>query len=436
MRPSQSTIRALLLPLAVLAVLIPSSVRAQIGGGMSAGEDPFGADGPKRAPADASMIVRVYDVTDLVAHVPDYQYSDPALTRAAMGGPYGGAAESGMMGGMSGLGGTMPSAVGATAAAPGITVDSLVSAIASTCGRASWEEDGGPGVLHPLGYSLVVLQTNEVHQQIQRLLDELRKGSGKRTTVTIDARWLMLTSGELDMLTASDAASHDAIDRAVLAQFTRRPTSIRALTKCFSGQLVYMVSGTRQNIVTGVIPVVGSAEQPRLNDHPFAVEHNSPNPFMFVSQSEDAVRDRSVGYQSVVEKSNFGVLLEIRPTLVPNAQTAIVDLRSTVTALGKPMGVLAVPPAPPTGAPQVDRVAVDTLELATTLKLPLAQPVLIGGLTRVASSNVEAPAAARIAASPATPEDQENPQLYLILELLSDTDPAAVPAPKEKANQR
>jgi hypothetical protein len=143
-----------------------------------------------------------------------------------------------------------------------------------------------------------------------------------------------------------------------------------------------------------------------------------------VSQREESgspspATGANVGYQPMVEKSIFGAWLEIRPTLIAEDDAVIVDLRSTITALGKPMAVLAPQPPQATGAPQVDRVAVDTLELATTLRVPLGQPVLIGGLTRVDSSTLgmtllDGPA------TPASEEPKETPQLYLIVELRAD----------------
>ena len=184
---------------------------------------------------------------------------------------------------------------------------------------------------------------------------------------------------------------------------------------------MYLVSGTRQNIVTGVIPVVGSVDEPDANDAPFASRHMPEGPFLFVSQREESgsqspATGGSVGYQIMVEKSTFGALLEIRPTLIPEDNAAIVDLRSTITALGKPMAILAAQPPQATGAPQVDRVAVDTLELATTFRVPLGEPVLIGGLTCVASSTLETTSVGG-ATAPAPEEPEETPQLCLILEL-------------------
>jgi hypothetical protein len=270
----------------------------------------------------------------------------------------------------------------------------------------------------------VVLHKEAVHKQIQDLLDQVRQGAGQRKTVSIDARWLVLNSDDLEKLTAPDPEGKTRVDRKVFGEFTRQPTSLRALTNCFSGQLVYLVSGTRQNIVTGVIPVVGSVDRPDGNDAPYASRHMLEDPLMFVSQREESgspspATGANVGYQPMVEKSIFGAWLEIRPTLIAEDDAVIVDLRSTITALGKPMAVLAPQPPQATGAPQVDRVAVDTLELATTLRVPLGQPVLIGGLTRVDSSTLgmtllDGPA------TPASEEPKETPQLYLIVELRAD----------------
>jgi hypothetical protein len=390
------------------------------------------------------MIVRVYEVTDLVAFVPDYEYSQ--ATQRSMGGGshsprYGGGVSMPGMGGMgSGLagGGMMPGAGGgsmmpappsaayfAAASPPGISMNDLVTAITKTCGDGCWGDMEGGGVVEPLGYSLVVLHRDAVHKQIQDLLDQLRQGAGKRKTVSIDARWLVLNSDGLEKLTPTGAEGKAQVDREALAEFTRQPTSLRAMTNCFSGQLVYLVSGTRQNIVTGVIPVVGRIDRPDGNDAPYASRHVSEGPFMFVSQRDDSgvsssAAGGSVGYQPMVEKSIFGAWLEIRPTLIPEDNAAIVDLRSTITALGKPMTVLAPQPPQAVGAPQVDRIAVDTLELATTMRVPLGQPMLIGGLTRVDSSTLGMTSLGDPDAA-ASKEPQETPQLYLILELKDDS---------------
>ena len=238
---------------------------------------------------------------------------------------------------------------------------------------------------------------------------------------------MLLDSDDLEKLITSDPQGKVQVDRRVLAEYTCLPSSIRGLTSCFTGQLVYLVSGTRQSIVTSVIPVVGSVGEPEQFGAQFAAQGTPQGRFQFVSQPQGlggfgeprfaASGERSVGYQPVVETPNFGALLEIRPTLVPGDNAAIVDLRSTITVPGEPLRDLAVQSHQALEVPKVDRVAIDTQELATTLNIPLGQPVLVGGLTYVTSSTLRMNQVADAAPSPANSARQETPQLYLILEL-------------------
>ncbi|NLX95262.1 MAG: hypothetical protein GXY83_03710 [Rhodopirellula sp.] len=50
----------------------------------------------------------------------------------------------------------------------------------------------------------------------------------------------------------------------------RRPSTIRGITHCFNGQLVYLVSGTRRNVVTSFAPVVGSIDRERPAESQYA----------------------------------------------------------------------------------------------------------------------------------------------------------------------
>jgi hypothetical protein len=119
-----------------------------------------------------------------------------------------------------------------------------------------------------------------------------------------------------------------------------------------------------------------------------------------------------VGYQPIVQTTNIGALLEIRPTLVSGG-SVMVDLKSTVTAEGDAEGGVELNAAGVGIAPVVDRVAIETLEFAGTLRMPLKKPVLVGGLTYSPSARGEDKAeltGGEIAAV-------ERPQLYLVLEV-------------------
>ena len=116
----------------------------------------------------------------------------------------------------------------------------------------------------------------------------------------------------------------------------------------------------------------------------------------------------------MIEKPNFGALLEIRPTRSLSngaTPTVVVDLKSTVTAQAQPQ------PAPEGNgqsaavAPVVDRMAIEIQEFATTLRMPFGTPMLVGGLTYAP------PSAGRSDAGGEPATAGETPQLYLVLEV-------------------
>jgi hypothetical protein len=330
----------------------------------------------------------------------------------------------GGMGGMA-VGGGMPGGgtvgVVTTGGSPtSITVDEIVRMLTTVVTPETWGRPGGSTVV-PLGTSLVVRQTAAAHQEIEGLLGRLRAESSKRKTVAIDARWLLLNSDELERLAPpATPPGPSPIDRAVLAEYTRRPSSLRGLTNCHTGQLVYLVSGTRRNVVSSFIPVVGSVDRPEEANHQIASFRGGARIFLTAagtSEEGEGTRvetSRSVGYQPIVERPNFGVLLEIRPTLLPRGETATVDLRSTVTVPGRQSAEPSEKSPRQQLAPTVDRLAIETQELATTLSVPLGQPVLVGGMTHLGPS-ATTPDGEKAKAD--APQAKETPQLYLVLEL-------------------
>jgi hypothetical protein len=297
-----------------------------------------------------------------------------------------------------------------------ITMPDLVRVITNTVAPETWAVNGGgEWQIEPLGTSLVVWQTEDAHILIGELLRQLEKVAAEHRTVTIDARWLMLTSDDLESLLVADSKGVPQVDREQLARLTRRPGSLRGVTNCLSSQLVYLVSGTMRNVVSGYIPVVGSIETP---DRQEQLASAGGARIRLVSETFPAAgRGRSVGYQPIVETMNFGALLEIRPTLMPaNSEApAVVDLKSTVTIAGAG-DAAAKAAAADELAPAVDRVAIETLEFATTLRMPLKKPVLVGGLTYIPSAsrggNGKDAEDVDVEDAPA-----ERPQMYLVLEV-------------------
>ena len=408
---------------ALLAVILACAPQ------MCAAQDSFGSRPaqPKATATQDKGVLRTYDVGDLVMNIHDHPYSDSVKrTPESLGGGRGGGGGMGVVGG--GFGGGGGTGIGgreiATSGTENITMDDLLRVLTTTIAATTWSDVGGTGNVQPLGSSLVVWQSQAVHEQIEDLLKQLRAVSGERKTLTIDARWLLLNSDDLDQVILPNQNGPPKVNRTLLANLTRRPTSLRGITTCFSGQTVYLVSGTRRNVVSSYIPVVGSLDRPNGNER-FAVRQNGAvMRFAADVPGFGGGNESRVGYQPVVTTHNFGALLEIRPTTVRGTDMAVVDLKSTLTVSGEPSGKTAsrslLAPSPPI----VDRIAIETQELATTLRMPLGQPILVGGLTYVSptlgSVRNSDPAAAEQRDGPAgqqNGERTENRQLYFVLEL-------------------
>src|SRR6185295_14732333 len=70
--------------------------------------------------------------------------------------------------------------------------DTLVDLITTTVKPQTWDEVGGPGSVSrfPNNLSLVISQTQEVHEEIVYLLDQLRRNQDLQ--VTIEVRFITL----------------------------------------------------------------------------------------------------------------------------------------------------------------------------------------------------------------------------------------------------
>jgi hypothetical protein len=274
-------------------------------------------------------------------------------------------------------------------------VEDLIETIKTIVGPDTWDDVGGWGAISYFSGLLLIRQLPENHEEIDELLETIRSQGGTAQTAIVDAHWLLLDSAELGQLVPPNPSpargtSRLTVDQAALNKLAGQVPGYRGRLTCFSGQTVHLASGSRRALVTSAIPVVGSG----------------------------------VGYQPVLAVPNVGVVLQVTPSLLPGMEAAILDVQSTVTGWNEPEQLPFVgSDSPPTakleghmgaqtltqepgGSPSVtiDRADVPTHQLAATLRVPLGEPVLVGGLT-LQPTEGEADAAA----------DEERKQLYLIV---------------------
>jgi hypothetical protein len=262
-------------------------------------------------------------------------------------------------------------------------MDDLIEVITGTIFPTTWDCVGGPGSIAPAGGMLVISQTQEVHRQIEELLGKLRAASPGLRVVTVRAAWLSLDQKQLNELMHSKAGSDGGINRKALEEMATKVKGYLGAISCLSGQTVHIASGRSRSAVVGAIPVVGSG----------------------------------AAYQPIVVSPQMGAVLQVTPQLLPDTQAALLDLCSVVTRPdGPPESTRFLADKSPDAEKEadaksspvcasttinLDRVKLVAEQLATTLKVPLGEPTLVGGLTREPSADNDAAA---------------TPQLYLFIE--------------------
>ncbi len=286
--------------------------------------------------------------------------------------------------------------------APGLTVNSgpgvdetlrftrqdLIQAITTTIMPESWQQMGGKGVCTPLGGMLLIKQTAEAHKLIEKLLSDIRTEGGSSHTVTVDALWLSLTSDDFEKLAGEQTGQGgelSPVDPKLLKDLANKNPGHQGRLNCYNDQTVHLVSGNRRTVVTSVIPTVGFY---------------------------------SAAYTPQVAYPNVGVLLQVRPTVDPNRQSAVLNVTSTVTEWQEPGEPITITTKFEGGENKgitthggttqvtVDRVNLNTQHLGTTVRVPVSKPVLVGGLSSVGTD----------VKTKNQPEEKDR-QLYLIIKI-------------------
>lgn len=219
---------------------------------------------------------------------------------------------------------------------------------------AAWSDEGGPAAIEYLPPVLVITQTPAAHKKIEDLLGQYRKHLESTPIVTIQAKWVQVNADKMAKLLASRAvADGQAISVAAIEEAGVK-TLYQGHLQGFEGQLVHMVSGEYQTYIAGVEPVISGG---------------------------------AVAYKPSVRDVLLGAVLEVRPILSPDAQWATLDLRSFVMEF-KEMRSKSLPDfGQAHGSAQPIKMNLDlpsffVYTFASTAKVPLGKPVLVGSMTQ------------------------------------------------------
>lgn len=355
---------------------------------------------------EAPMVVRIYDLSDLFAVAPTYRARqasdlDPQVSllfpdavsadsrqSPSGAGGFGGGGGGGFFSiGKAPLTATPPeSAVLAQADAGGgaggvrTSMGNLIDAIQTIISPSEWDNVGGPGAITAVGNGLLVTASAATHQQIEALLGQFRKRWGSLRTVSVQVWWLWLTEEQLaGLLTNAPAldekslpafgviaaaAWHEHLAKIRVADPPVRPGYHAAVT-CYNGQTVHVLSGGQKLLVTSIKPQWFGSE-----------------------------KSSTLVYQPESRLIQEGAALQVTPVTNTSGRYVILDVHSRVNVLRDR------PPAPAAAAEdkpvaqadqnativlqQVNKVQqhqLQTHRLSTTLRIPVDQVMLLGGMS-------------------------------------------------------
>jgi hypothetical protein len=339
---------------------------------------------PQKVESDDFMYTKVYDVTDLVIPLPDTSHIGTPLSApdamhldVQVRGPQRVSQPKSLWGSgpgfgdwlppvsshspVVGMGSTIPPAVAANigvpvhdvSGTPPATADfkPLMDLIQNTIMTKSWVDNGGNGTMSelPTSLSLAISQTREAHQQIERLLDDLRAQQRNTPHFHVELHWLWLDKVHREALFASDQPSSgnalQAINRQRLLRIAQDVPGFHAIANCLNGMNGFVSAGDRRALIVSAIPVVDGG---------------------------------IAAYQPVVSVPNVGVTAVVAPIRLPGTNSAMITVQTMITRWTPKRGPVVVGAAWAPGT-SVRAAASQSPAKAAMPTAPFASPPSLGG---------------------------------------------------------
>lgn len=266
------------------------------------------------------------------------------------------------------------------------TMDDLINVIQTSISPELWNVEGG-GSIAKLGNALVISADGDTHEQIDAMLNLFRKRWGTVRTVSLEAYWLWLSEDELapalvevpagptdsDELKTFGQVKGDAWKNLIEARQNvegEEKTGWRAKITCYNGQTVHTVSGTQRLAVVQVQPVL--------------------------SKGDDGKPEGRIAYRPEVNLIQEGAALQVTPITDVSGKTVLLDIHSRVCLPKDVKPAENQQPAPAqqkavekmlaSGGPAeivdvIDKSQLAVQRFSTTLRVPVGQPMLVGGMT-------------------------------------------------------
>ena len=387
---------------------------------------------PRLYEQDIDLQIRLYDLSDLFAVSPNYpavkldefesgrQLFAVSPVQQRGGGFGGGGFGGGGRGGGGGFGGggsggvfnLAPTQFGApiqevqnlNTHSAQVTMQQLVETIEATVKPEMWGESSTSARVKFLGNTLLITATEDMHTQINHLLNLFREHWGKRRTVSVQTWWVRSDHGVTSELVDQDTTKkigagvvpEDRWDEFFKAAKEAKNVTYSATLTGHNNQTLHAVSGKKISLTVDADPFEVSDSQwhvPDLDDlADFDLDPDDKDSFTG-NLGHLGRQKRIIGFRPVNQFFHDGAAVQVTPLATRGGNFVILDLQAKLNKLvrGERVERIAVEQEGKKAEIELDDIDYLACRFSSTLRCPKDQIVLAGSMTADPTANGETP---------------------------------------------
>ena len=393
-----------------------------------------------------SMQIRLYDLSDIFTVSPQYHAMLPndlaspgTMFQASRGHLTSGIGQGGMssggggFGGGGGGGGFSSSGGGGVFSIPSsplsparkkqeagsvslrsaqVSMTQLVAAIQETVEPEIWSREHDNAKIQYIGNTLLITATDDMHMQINNLLNLFREHWGKLRTVSVQTYWIRAASGAAaDLL---DTESQESIGAGVVSPEKWQPFldearsekrfAYSATLTGHNNQTLHALSGRQRQLTIDAIPFQSTEINMRSEDRddPFneGLDDEDDEDLNYYSRSKHIV-----GFSPVRQSFHHGAAIQVTPLATRGGNFVVLDLHAKVNELVEEpqidkeggesakskQSIFVHLPNGEKAEVELDNGEYISYRLNTTVRCPKEQVVLAGSMTYDASAEGDQP---------------------------------------------
>ena len=374
---------------------------------------------PRLYEQDVDLQIRLYDLSDLFAVSPNYPAvkldefeSGRRLFAGSPGQHRGGGGFGRGRGGSGGVFNLPPTQFGApiqevqnlNTHSAQVTMQQLVETIEATVKPEMWGESSTSARVKFLGNTLLITATEDMHTQINHLLNLFREHWGKRRTVSVQTWWVRSDHGVTSELVDQDTTKkigagvvpEDRWDEFFKAAKEAKNVTYSATLTGHNNQTLHAVSGKKISLTVDADPFEVSDSQwhvPDLDDlADFDLDPDDKDSFTG-NLGHLGRQKRIIGFRPVNQFFHDGAAVQVTPLATRGGNFVILDLQAKLNKLvrGERVERIAVEQEGKKAEIELDDIDYLACRFSSTLRCPKDQIVLAGSMTADPTANGETP---------------------------------------------